>query len=258
MEDPLTEEPPPSRFFDEDLNNFTPPSPSLSSPSLHFTNPNTTLTSLSPSLLIIALSSPSIHLIHQISSKTLIGTLILPEISTSQIEKPSPKDKSCYIYSLNDSTNTLFVSFQFSIPAERAHSIAKFLFEKILPEKVLILESIQSRNFRGKLPPDEELMFKLETLEEKCCLGDLIVKDLEYFPCGSLIDGLAAAILARCQLKKIRATLVVSWPELGRSAVEKVKSLLQGVLPDVNFNFSNGDLGVYRIRNSRANSEMYT
>ncbi|PIA56267.1 hypothetical protein AQUCO_00700540v1 [Aquilegia coerulea] len=233
MEDPLTEEPPPSRFFDEDLNNFTPPSPSLSSPSLHFTNPNTTLTSLSPSLLIIALSSPSIHLIHQISSKTLIGTLILPEISTSQIEKPSPKDKSCYIYSLNDSTNTLFVSFQFSIPAERAHSIAKFLFEKILPEKVLILESIQSRNFRGKLPPDEELMFKLETLEEKCCLGDLIVKDLEYFPCGSLIDGLAAAILARCQLKKIRATLVVSWPELGRSAVEKVKSLLQGKILNI-------------------------
>ncbi|KAL5714328.1 hypothetical protein ACHQM5_016307 [Ranunculus cassubicifolius] len=255
MEDPLTEDPPPSRFFDEDLNNFTPQSPPLSSPSILLSNPKTPMNP-SPSLLIIALSSPSIHLLHQIPSKTLIGTLILPEITINNtpIENPSPKDKSCYIYSLKD---IVLVSVQYSVSAERSHAVAKCLFECIGAEKVLILDSVQSQNFRGRLPPDEELMFKLETAEERCS-EEMIVKGVDYFPSGSLIDGLGASFLARCQMKKLRATLCVSWPESGRYAVSKVKSVLEELLPEVKFNVSGSDLGFYRIKNSRFNSELYT
>jgi hypothetical protein len=101
MEDVLTDIPPPSRFFQEDLNNFTPPSPALPSPFLIVSNPKPD-EPLRPSLLIIAISSPSLYVFDHLSSKSLIGSLILPEISFSgnSIE-PSLGDKSCNINSLN-------------------------------------------------------------------------------------------------------------------------------------------------------------
>ncbi|KAK9275348.1 hypothetical protein L1049_022612 [Liquidambar formosana] len=153
MEDVVTDIPPPSRFFQEDLNNFTPPSPPLPSPFLLFSHPNPDKF-FRPSLLIIAISSPSLLVFHHVSSKTLIGSLILPEIpfSGNSIE-PSLGDKSCNIYSLNCADNLiLLISVQCSVAAERCHLVAKLLIgEQIIPERVLILDSVQSRNFRGKL-----------------------------------------------------------------------------------------------------------
>ncbi|RZC65407.1 hypothetical protein C5167_009100 [Papaver somniferum] len=259
MEDALTEAPPPSRFFNEDLDNFIKPSPPLPSPFLLFSDPNSNL--LSPSLLIIAISSPSLHLLHQISSKTLIGSLILPEVpfSGNSIE-PSPKDKSCNIYSINgdDGRSILLVLTQFSISPERSHTVAKLLIDgnKIHPEKVLILDSIESRNFRGKLPPDEILGFKLETMEEKLT-SEAMVKGLDYFPSGSVIDGISAALLARCQIKKIRATLCVTWPQNGYSVISYLKSVvLKDVLPKLTLSsvLLDSDL----VRDSRYESELYT
>uniref|UniRef100_A0A7N0VF09 Uncharacterized protein n=1 Tax=Kalanchoe fedtschenkoi TaxID=63787 RepID=A0A7N0VF09_KALFE len=74
MEDVITEAPPPSRFFQEELNNFAPPSPPLPSPFLLFSNPKPDKL-LRPQLILIAISSPSLYLFHSISSKTLIGSL---------------------------------------------------------------------------------------------------------------------------------------------------------------------------------------
>ncbi|OVA00534.1 hypothetical protein BVC80_9087g20 [Macleaya cordata] len=258
MEDALTEAPPPSRFFIEDLDNFTKPSPLLPSPFLLFSNPNPN--SLRPSLLIIAISSPSLHLLHQISSKTLVGTLILPEISLSgNYIEPSPKDKSCNIYAINDEDgrSILLVLVQFSISAERSHAVAKLLIDgnQIRPEKVVILDSVESRNFRGKLPPDETLGFKLETLEQKS-IGSML-KDLDYFPSGSVIDGFGAALLARCQIKKIPATLCVTWPQNGSSVVSILKSVIfRDVLPK---NAPNDVvLESDSVRDFRFESELYT
>ncbi|KAI3934503.1 hypothetical protein MKW92_031297 [Papaver armeniacum] len=259
MEDTLTEAPPPSRFFNEDLDNFIKPSPPLPSPFLLFSDPNSNL--LNPSLIIIAISSPSLHLLHQVSSKTLIGSLILPEIpfSGNSLE-PSLKDKSCNIYSVNgdDGRSILLVLTQFSISPERSHTVAKLLIDgkKIHPEKVLILDSIESRNFRGKLPPDEILGFKLETMEEKLN-GEVMVKGLDYFPSGSVIDGISAALLARCQIKKIRATLCVTWPQNGYSVISYLKSVvLKDVLPKLTL--SSVVLDSDLVRDSRYESELYT
>lgn len=93
---------------------------------------------------------------------------------------------------------------------------------------------------------------------EKTCNDLMVGGDVEYFPSGSLIDGFGAAVLARCQLMKIRGAMCVSWPEMGRGVVLKVKALLQGLIPNVNFELSGSDIAFYRVRNSRANSEMYT
>ncbi|XP_043722574.1 uncharacterized protein LOC122669789 [Telopea speciosissima] len=263
MEDVITEIPPPSRFFEEDLNNFTAPSPTLPTPFIVFSNPKPNLNSpLRPSLLIIAISTPSINLLHHcLSSKPPIGTLMLPEISLSgnSIE-PSLKDKSCHIYALDDQNSIIVVIVQFRVVAERSHAVAKLLIDgeaQICPERVLILDSVQSRNFRSNLPPDEELAFKLETtaalMEEQEGLGAQI-RSLGFFLSGSVMDGLGAALLGRCQMRRIKGTLCVTWPESGALALSLVKSLLKDVLPSLEH------LRVSDVDDdgSRLDSELYT
>lgn len=263
MEDVLTEIPPPSRFFQEDLNNFTPPSPPLPSPFLLFSNPKPDVP-LHPSLLIVAISSPSLFVFHHISSKTLIGSLIIPEIpfSGNSIE-PSLGDKSCNIYAISDADNrVLLASVQCPVVAERSHIVAKLLIgEQIIPERVLILDSIQNRNFRGKLSPDETYALKLETSSERRG-GSSLLKDVDYFPSGSMVDGLPAALLSRCQLKNIKGTLCVSWPEHGNSAVSLIKSLVQkNVPPGLDFSLNDGEdshLRFGQMKNHSFDSELYT
>ncbi|KAI3877718.1 hypothetical protein MKW98_020199 [Papaver atlanticum] len=45
--------------------------------------------------------------------------------------------------------------------------------------------------------------------------SEVMVKGLDYFPSGSVIDGISAALLARYQIKKIRVTLSITWPQNG-------------------------------------------
>lgn len=263
MEDVLTEIPPPSRFFQEDLNNFTPPLPPLPSPFILFSNPNPNIP-LRPSLVIIAISSPSLFLVNHICSKTLIGSLILPEIPFSgNFIEPSLGDKSCNIYAINDTDDSsLFIPIQCPVAAERSHIVAKLLIgEQIIPERVLILDSVQTRNFRGKLSLDETYAFKLETSPER--KGDSsLLKGVDYFPSGSMIDGFAAALLGRCQLKKIKGTVCVTWPEYGGSVVSLLKSLLhKNVLTGVDFSLTDSEDSYSRfnqIKNHSFDSELYT
>ncbi|KAI3778832.1 hypothetical protein L2E82_08218 [Cichorium intybus] len=258
MEDVLTELPPPSRFFIEDLNNFTPPSPPLPSPFLFLSSPNSK-TTLKPSLLIIALSPPSLSLLHHLSPKTLIGTLILPEISPSgNTITPSLKDNSCNLYSIN---SIILANFQYQVPSERTHAIAKTLIgQQIVPERVLILDSVQRRNFRGRISSDDTFAMKLETtLERK---GTPLLKSLNYLPSGSVVEGLGAALLGRCQMKGIKGILCVTWPEVGGSVTSMVKDLLvKDVLHgiEVGFDDNGEDEGLrFGHKNHYLDSELYT
>lgn len=263
----MTEIPPPSRFYQEDLNNFTPPSPPIPSPFLLFSNRKCN-EPLRPSILIIAISSPSLYIFHHASSKMLVGSLILPEIPFSGNSiQTSLRDKSCNIYSLRDADDKfiLLVSVQCPIAAERAHFVAKLLLgEHIMPERVLVFDSVQSRNFRGKLSPDETYAFKLETsAERKGLADDHMLKGLGYFPSGSVIDGLAAAILGRCQMRNIRGALCVTWPEIDSDVVSLVKSLLlKDVLPRLDLRIpSSTENEFFRFSQNKDHlydSEMYT
>ncbi|KAF8097180.1 hypothetical protein N665_0293s0030 [Sinapis alba] len=260
MEDVLTENPPPSRFFQEDLNNFaSPPEHPLPSPFIVFSNPKPDLP-LQPSLLIIAVSSPSLHIFHCLPSKTLIGTLIIPEVpfSGNTIE-PSLQDKSCNIYSLSNNNSILLVSVQLPVSPERANLVSRVLIgQDIVPERVIILDSIQSRNFRGRLSPDETLAAKLETSSEKKAATSRL--NLNYFPSGSVIDGLSASLLSRCQLKNIRGTLVVSWPEFDPSVVRFVGALLKNIVPGLDIASVDKDMEKYSSRTGlkRDDSDLYT
>uniref|UniRef100_A0A1J3FHK8 Proteasome assembly chaperone 1 n=1 Tax=Noccaea caerulescens TaxID=107243 RepID=A0A1J3FHK8_NOCCA len=264
MEDVLTENPPPSRFFQEDLNNFVPPPKPLPSPFIVFSNPKPELP-LRPSLLIVAVSSPSLYVFHSLPSKTLIGSLILPEVPFSgNTVEPSLEDKSCNIYSYDgDKNSILLVSVQLPASPERSNLVSRLLIgQDIIPERVVILDSIQSRNFRGRLSPDETLAAKLETSSEKKAAATSRV-NLDYFPSGSVVDGLSASLLSRCQIKNIRGTLVVSWPEFGPSVVRFVGALLKNIVPGLDIASVNKDLEKYSSRtglkkDAWLDSDLYT
>ncbi|GMI70733.1 hypothetical protein like AT3G25545 [Hibiscus trionum] len=166
---------------------------------------------------------------------------------------------------MNDGDKTiLLVSVQHGVSAERSHLVARLLIgEDIVPERLLILDSIQSQNFRGKLSPDETYAFKLETLAERKGLGgdnvaSPLLKGLDYFP-----SGLAAALLSRCQLKNIKGTLCVSWPDFGSSVVALIRSLLQrNVLPSLDLSLK-GDVRdqyarINLTKNQPYDTEIYT
>lgn len=270
MEDTITDIPPPSRFFHEDLNNFAPPSPSLPTPFLVLSDSYKNQP-LHPDLLIVAISAPALHIFHHVSSKTLIGTLILPEIPFSGNSiQPTLKDKSCNIYLLDNTKKmVLVVSVQLTVPAERSYSVSKLLLgDQIVPDRVLLLDSIQSQNFRGKLSRDETAAFKLETSlqrkESGINSGDSsIIRKLHYFPSGSVVDGLAAALLAQCQIRNIRGTLCVSWPTFSNSVLQFVGSLLkEDVFPVLemrsNVGYEGEGLRPSWLKDSLLDSELYT
>lgn len=129
---------------------------------------------------------------------------------------------------------------------------------------MLILESVQSRNFRGKLSSDDPFAYKLETSEKrKNRSRDLLLKGVDYFPSGSVVEGLSAALLARCELLKIEGTLYVSWPEFGGPVLSLMKSLLlKDVIPDVDYRVDNVDNLAYlrlgKTKDHFLDSELYT
>ncbi|KAK9112898.1 hypothetical protein Scep_020417 [Stephania cephalantha] len=257
MEDVLTEAPPPSRFFDEDLNIFASPPPPLPSPFLILPNPNPNPPIHTP-LLIIAASPAAIHLLRGVPGKNLVGSLVLPEnhFAAAPIGA-SAGQNSIDIFSIDDdggeSVVVLIALAQCPISDERARAVAKVLIGGVSAEKVLILGRLQSCNFRGKVPPDEELGFKLETAEQRASSTPLIEGFGGWFPSGSVVDGFCAAVLSECQLRRIKGTLWVTWPEFGASAVSVVKKLLKKVLPGVEIG---SELGFDRFKSS-FDSELY-
>ncbi|KAI3925598.1 hypothetical protein MKW98_001452 [Papaver atlanticum] len=93
-------------------------------------------------------------------------------------------------------------------------------------------------------------------MEEKLN-SEVMVKGLDYFPSGSVIDGISAALLASCQIKKIHATQCVTWPQNGYSVISYLKYVvLKDVLPKLTL--SSGSLDSDLVRDSRYESELYT
>lgn len=125
-----------------------------------------------------------------------------------------------------------------------------------------MFDCIQSRNFRGRLSTDDTFALKLETAVERKG-GVPLLKGLNYFPSGSVIEGLGAALLSRCQMKNIKGSLCVSWPELGGSVTSTLKSLLlkDDVLPGLELKIdANGEDEGLRFghKNHYADSDLYT
>ncbi|KAI4357924.1 hypothetical protein L6164_001840 [Bauhinia variegata] len=190
MEDVITEIPPPSRFFEADLNNLAITATSFSISLIPPTS-STTPSPLSPHYCSFFSISPPLP---QFPSKILIGSLVLPEVPFSgNSVKPSLADNSGTICALCDGdswNSTVLVSVQCPVAAERSHSVAKLLIgDRIIPQRVLVLDSVRSQNYRGWLSLFQAFALKLESsAERKMEIGRKLLKGLEYYPSGSVVD----------------------------------------------------------------------
>lgn len=239
MQDPLTDLPPPSRFHLDDLNNFASADDSVRLPH-PFIVWNRSL-DLHPKLLVVALSKSACHLVHYFPAKKIIGTFVLPEVSMAgNTLQPSLQDKSCLLYALEETEGPTVVlaSVQYTVSAERSTAWAKILLREVRPDKVVVVGSIPSQHFRGKLSSDGTLIFKLETLAQRLDESDGMLKEVPYFPSGSMVDGLAAALITQCQVMKLKGRLLVSWPDYEAPVVNLLTSVLKKVCPAVNFSVS--------------------
>lgn len=257
MQDPLTDLPPPSRFLLDDLNNFASPDDSVRLPN-PFIAWNRTL-DIPPKLLLVALSKSACHLVHYLPTKQIIGTFVLPEASMAgNTLLPSLQDKSCcLLYALEETENPTVVlaSVQYTVSAERSNAWAKTLLREVRPEKVVVVGSIPSQHFRGKLSSDEALIFNLETLAQRLDEKDGALKGVPYFPSGSVVDGLAAALLTQCQIMKLKGRLLVSWPDYDDPVVNLLTSVLKKVCPAVDFSVS---AKTPLLKALRVDSDLYT
>ncbi|CAA7402619.1 unnamed protein product [Spirodela intermedia] len=250
MEDVVTDIPPPSRFFPEDLDNFASPSPALPSPFVLLSDRNPRPR---PSLMVVAISPASRLLVHRLSPKSLFGALFLPELPLAGNHiVPSPRDSGCNIYAAGE--GILLVSFQYpAAAAERARSVAKALMRDISPQEVLVLDSVRSGSFRGRLSTDDSMEFKLETAAKRAAGSFPALRRVAYYTTGSVAEGVGAALLAECQMRKLKGTLCVAWPGAGEasSPSSSLESLLRDLLPGLRFSADNG------VRVSVADSDLY-
>lgn len=234
MRDPLTEEPPPSRFDPEELNSFEPTDAvDLTPPSVQWA-PSVAERlqsgTLRHKLLIVALSKVGINLIHNLPNKSTIGNILLPGTSLPKTSSdPSPRDRACYVFSCEPDLAVILVSVQYMVPVENASVWTKFLFKLFAAERVLIIEHTPIRHFRGKLSVDEPMVFVMSTDQQK-------LEDKQsgvgapWYPSGSMVDGLAAALLTHCQLREVKGRLLLTWPEVDSGLVKMVVPILSDLL----------------------------
>lgn len=141
--------------------------------------------------------------------------------------------------------------------------MAKTLQAGIKAERVLVLDAIRAGNFRGRVDVEEGMVFKLESEEERRRNVNQNLKTVEYLPTGSVMDGIGAAVLAECQMRKVRGTIVATWPEnekVGCDFLLVMGNVLRDFLPEVDLGYSTTDAAVAGIRVSTIGNDfdLYT
>ncbi|BBN19519.1 hypothetical protein MPTK1_8g11340 [Marchantia polymorpha subsp. ruderalis] len=246
IRDPLCEDPPPSRFDPDELDFLAPiPDAARTPPRVEWeplAEAHLKSGKLHPEFLIVALSTVATNIIHHLPDKNLLGKILLPGNSSVKKEgERSILDKTACIYTCKSCTSVVIVSVQYHVPEEGANMWTKTLFQNIQPERVLIVALTPIHHFRGKLSSDDPSFFLLETdqqkREEK---ADLIYSKREeaeetklvapYYPSGSLVDGLPAALLTHCQLRGLRGRLLVTWPAEDSRMAQMLAATLTNVL----------------------------
>ena len=258
-QDPLTDLPPPSRFDIDELSNFsfyglhTPPPPCISLDDRYGLGE----LPLRPPVLIVSVSSASFHLFHNLHDKVPIGSIVLPLTpqlpdSSSQPQDPSLRSDIvcdlCYLNKDEGKNSAVVMCVPKPVPEERTYALAKLLLDSIVPERLLILASVQMENFRGKLSADDHAIFRMETDTQRSEEGadGINREDFPYFPSGSVVSGLPAAILTRCQIHGIKARALFSWPDSGPSAPTRLVSALKRFSETKNTDFSSSLIVSFR------------
>ncbi|KAL0052904.1 hypothetical protein WJX82_009653 [Trebouxia sp. C0006] len=134
--------------------------------------------------LVIATSPASCQLLrHCCPTQQAAGVIMLPgQAQGPGITLPSPADKVCFMYLMNDST--------------------------VQAQHVLVLASLPAFSYRGPGNPSEEaLHYVVQTAAAKQQSKDK--HHIPSLPSGSLITGLAAAAIQHAEVRRQGATALI-------------------------------------------------
>mmetsp|Transcript_13332 Transcript_13332/g.18209 ORF Transcript_13332/g.18209 Transcript_13332/m.18209 type:complete len:282 (-) Transcript_13332:145-990(-) len=164
-----------------------------------------------PKLMILAASrAGNLLLHHQISAKTMVGSVVLPELSWQGATiEASLSDPSCYLYTSGPQDNCLLVACQYSVPASRAQSWVKSLFALVQPQEVLVLgSSSPAVALNGMFLVETDAAKKIRT-NVKGGAPYINNPSVPFLPPGHVVADLPAAILSHCQNRGIAAKLLL-------------------------------------------------
>ena len=131
--------------------------------------------------------------------------------------------------------------------------MAKVFLGGVSADEVLILDSVRSGCFRGRLSADDFLEFKLETSAKKAVGSFPALRQVPYYPTGSVADGLGAALLAECQMRRLKGTLCLTWNGDNGGFSSSIENLFRDLLPELVISL--GSKGTARV--SGAESDLY-
>eukprot|EP00798_Chlamydomonas_sp_ICE-L_P014292 gene14292-20269_t len=186
--------------------------------------------------MVVATTKPSCSLLNNAlrGKKQLIGSLVLPEVPMkgNSIE-PSLQDRTCLIYSCGeDQGGLMMVVCQYEVAPDRAALMTKALFGRVHPQQVLVLGSLSSERYFGEGDASQEtLMYVLSTAaarEAREKLGQKL--PMPFLPTGNMVGGLSASILSYCQVRSIKADLVIDVVMLSSLSHLSVAPLAQACL----------------------------
>ncbi|CAA6665857.1 unnamed protein product [Spirodela intermedia] len=232
MEDVVTDIPPPSRFFPEDLDNFASPSPALPSPFVLLSDRNPRP------------RPPSWCLCSGLSSSR---------------SSRSPATTSCRLRAIAAATSTPPArAFSWSPSstrrrrrrgalggegADEGHLSPGGTGPGLRPQRELQGAAV-GRRFHGVQAGDSG---------EEGAGSFPALRRVPYYTTGSVAEGVGAALLAECQMRKLKGTLCVAWSGAGEASSPSLslESLLRDLLPGSRFSADNG------VRVSVADSDLY-
>ncbi|DBA82704.1 hypothetical protein WJX77_004897 [Trebouxia sp. C0004] len=197
--------------------------------------------------LVIATSPASCQLLrHCCPAQQAAGVIMLPEQAQEPgITLPSPADKVCFMYLMNDNTGqpsqpdaisqqngsssidksvfqltlsasaaakqrecSLLVFCQVPLQPERAISWVRGLLTVVQAQHVLVLASLPAFSYRGPGDPNEEaLHYVIQSTAAKQQSKDK--HQIPSLPSGSLITGLAAAAIQHAEVRRQGATVLI-------------------------------------------------
>lgn len=152
-------------------------------------------------LLVMMCTSSHLLMHRACEKKRMIGSILCTSVPMrGNRVRPHHQDRTCFVYALGDPSECLVLVCQARLGIVETNLLPKVLFEKIEPERVLVLDSFVGSGMSNRYR-SQELAPSMFSLRTRAKQGDPVRVDagLPMLPSGILLEGALAALMAHCE-----------------------------------------------------------
>jgi len=152
-------------------------------------------------LLVMMCTSSHLLMHRACEKKRMIGSILCTSVPMrGNRVRPHHQDRTCFVYALGDPTECLVLVCQARLGIVETNLLPKVLFEKIEPERVLVLDSFVGSGISNRYR-SQELAPSMFSLRTRAKQGDPVRVDagLPMLPSGILLEGALASLMAHCE-----------------------------------------------------------